>query len=109
MKTAEWVSAINSASTGADVVQLCVNFLSEWPAQERGALPQGCEPPFSMHTVAHVMDYAVRLVQARLRDEQRSEELDAMATFFAAAATRLSQLLSTKPEGIRVPFFMRDT
>lgn len=109
MNTAEWISLVNNASSGADVVQLCVNFLSEWSGAQRRALPKGCEAPFKMNTAAHVMDYAFELVQARLREEHPSEELDTMATFFAAAATRLSHLLAAKPEGIRVPFFMRDT
>jgi hypothetical protein len=109
MKTAEWVSLVNGTPSGADVVQLCVKFLSEWGAERRRALPTGCEPPFNMHTVAHVMDYAFQLVQTRLHEERPSEELDTMATFFAAAATRLAQLLATKPAGTYAPFFMQDT
>jgi hypothetical protein len=61
-----------------------------------------------MNTAAHVMDYAFELVQTRLREDRPSEELDAMATFFAAAATRLSRLLAAKPSGIKLPFFSQD-
>jgi hypothetical protein len=109
MKISDWEVLVGRASTGAEVVQLSVQFLAQWPADRLAALPAECRPPLAMHTVAHVSDYALKLVQARLAYHSPSQELDAMATFFAAATTRLAQLLSTKPRNLIVPFFNKDT
>jgi len=97
---------VQGATSVPEAVKLCVGFLAAWDAGLREKLPKSCQPPLAMNSEAHVSSYAFRLVQERLRESKPTPELDAMATFFAAAATRLAQLLTAPPRyGFPVPFF----
>jgi hypothetical protein len=52
--------------------------------------------------------YAFQLAQERLLQSRPVEELDAMASFFAAAAARLSHLLAApRTAASHLPFFDR--
>lgn len=104
----EWLAWVQAAPDSAEVVKLCLKYLAQWSPEQLEVLPKDLRPPLAIHTPENVSDYAYVLVRARLKDPQPSAELNAMATFFAAAATRLSQLITTRPEGFRVPFFMKD-
>jgi len=102
---AHWVSTIHGATSAPEVVKLCAGYLALWGPDLRARLPESCQPPPAMKSEANVSSYAFHLVHERLRLPRPSAELDAMATFFAAAATRLAQLLAAPRGGIPVPFF----
>jgi len=108
MNAADWVAVVSSQQAAPEVMQTCVDFLSNWTIDQRARLPETCKPPFAMSNHAHVSVYAFQLAQERLVDERPIDELDAMATFFAAAASRLSHLLAV-PRGAAapLPFFDR--
>jgi hypothetical protein len=106
-QTSAWRSQIEQAQSEAEVLQLCVDFLSLWTAHRLAALPDNCQPPFSMYKASQVADYAVRLVQTELMEESLTPELHAMASYFAATSARLSFLLASAPRSERVPFFVR--
>lgn len=98
---------VGGAADPTEVVSICLKYLSLWSAEQRRALAKDLQPPLAIHTPQNVADYALVLVQGRLKDEHPSLELDAMASFFAAATTRLSRLLAAQPEGNRIPFFVK--
>ena len=104
----DWLVLVGAAPDPTEVVKISLTFLSKWTSDQRGSLPKSLQPPLAIHTPQNISDYAFALVQGRLKDAHPTAELDAMTSFFAAAATRLSQLLTVKGEGYRVPFFMRD-
>ncbi len=105
---AGWRAQLDSAKSEAQVLQLCVDFLSHWTSHRRAALPDACQPPLRMHTSAQVAEYALTLAQARLLDDNHTPELLAMTAYFVAASARLSQLLASASSSMRVPFFTRD-
>ncbi|HEX3062093.1 MAG TPA: hypothetical protein VHP55_05465 [Usitatibacter sp.] len=102
---AQWITAVHNAPAAPEVLKLCVEFLATWDAGLREKLPKSCQPPLAMNSAANVSSYAFHLVQERLRQPRPNAELDAMATFFAAATTRLAQLLAAPRYGFPVPFF----
>jgi hypothetical protein len=104
----DWLGMLNRAATAPDVVQLCVSFLSLWTSDLRSKLGENCQPPLAMRNYVDVTEYAFRLVHTRLMQNASTPELDAMATFFALAANRLSKLLATSPNAPRVPFFTQE-
>lgn len=107
-QNAAWRSQLERARNEAEVLQLCLNFLSHWNAHRRAALPDSCQPPLKMYSASQVAEYAVRLVQADLLEDSQTPELHAMASYFASASARLSQLLKSDSSRARVPFFTTD-
>ena len=108
MTAVDWVDVVRSRRAATEVVHTCVGFLSHWTAEQRAKLPESCQPPLTMTNDAQVSAYALRLAQARLLEARPGAELDAISAFFAAAATRLSQLLTpAKSSGTVAPFFNR--
>ncbi|HEX4782009.1 MAG TPA: hypothetical protein VH301_14695 [Usitatibacter sp.] len=105
----KWLEVLSRTGTAPEVVQLCVTFLSHWAADLRSGLGPDCQPPLAMRSADDVAEYAFRLVQMRLRESRPTPELDAMTTFFAAAAMRLAHVLSVPPSrAFKVPFFTRE-
>ena len=104
----DWTAWVGAAADPPDIVNLCVQYLSLWSVEQLGALPERLRPPSAIRTAENIADYAFTLGRARLKEPHPSAELNAMATFVAAAATRLSQLLTAKAHGVRVPFFTKD-
>ena len=108
MSAADWVAVVSSQPAAVEVVQTCVDFLANWTIEQRSRLPEPSKPPLAMSNDAHVSVYAFQLAQERLVQDDPIDELDAMASFFAAAAARLSRLLTVPRQTISpTPFFDR--
>jgi len=108
MTAGDWVAVVSSQPAAVEVVQNCVDFLSNWTSEQRARLPEPSRPPLAMSTAAHVNVYALQLAQDRLLNDRPIDELDAMASYFAAAASRLSHLLAAPRHAYSpVPFFDR--
>jgi len=101
---ADWITTVHGATSAAEVVKLCAGFISLWGPGLRAKLPESCLPPLALKGDSQVSSYAFLLVRERLRTKP-SVELDALATFFSAAATRLAQLLAAPRGGVASPFF----
>ncbi len=94
MLSDKWQNAIASAARKSDVVAVARHFLSSWSPEQIAALPRNCRPG-EMNEAEDVADYAFILVSEECAADQ-SPALKAMASFFAAASTRLSEISAPK-------------
>lgn len=93
MSADNWRDQLQRARTAEDVVSTAREFLSHWSSHQLGALPVHCQP-LRMSDADDLSIYALTLVRAQCDDHAHTAELHAMATFFAAASQRLSQIFA---------------
>jgi len=86
-----WQARLAKALDVGAVLQIAQEFLSEWTVPELEKLPFGCLPPPMTHA-DEVSGYALTLLQLQYKTLAEGSEMDTMAAFFAAAATRLSEI-----------------
>ena len=86
-----WQARLASALDVGAVLHVAQDFLSEWTAEELHRLPLGCLPPPMTHP-DEVSGYALTLLQLQYKNLAEGEEMETMATFFATAAGRLSEI-----------------
>lgn len=86
-----WQARLAKALDVGAVLQVANEFLSEWTVSELEKLPFGCLPPPMTHA-DEVSGYALTLLQLQYKSLAEGAEMEEMATFFAAAATRLSEI-----------------
>ena len=86
-----WQARLASALDVGAVLHVAQDFLAEWSAEELNRLPLGCFPPPMTHA-DEVSGYALTLLQLQYKSLAEGEEMETMATFFAAAAGRLSAI-----------------
>ena len=86
-----WQARLAAALDLGAVLLVAQEFLREWTIEELDRLPAGCFPPPMTHA-DEVSGYALTLVQLQYKSLAEGDELEKMATFFAAATTRLSEI-----------------
>jgi hypothetical protein len=97
-----WQTVIASAGTAKEVVAAAREFLSTWTEAQIAALPEDCRPG-EMNNADDVAGYAFTLVQEQCIGEDQPPALNAMASFFASASTRLSEIVAPKDYALRRP------
>lgn len=102
MLSDKWQKIIASAARKSDVVAAARDFLSTWTPEQIAALPAECRPG-EMNEPHDVADYAFTLVSKQCADEDQPPALNAMASFFAAASIRLSEISAPKDYELRRP------
>jgi hypothetical protein len=90
---AAWQGRLGSASSVAEVVILVHEFLDSWTAAEIARLPQDCQPR-AMDSSDDIAYYAFLLVREQCAESGHTIELHRMATFFASASQRVSEILA---------------
>ena len=98
----QWQKAIASATRKSDVADVARAFVSSWSPEQIAALPAGCRPG-EMNQAEDVADYAFMLVSKQCAVENAPPALNAMASFFAAASMRLSEISAPKDFMLRRP------
>ena len=98
----KWQKMIASAARKSDVVAAARDFLSSWSPEQIAALPPDCRPG-EMNEAEDVIDYAFILVSKQCAAEHQPPALNAMASFFAAASMRLSEISAPKDFTLRRP------
>ena len=93
MTESNWRQQIASAGTSDEVVAVARRFLSTWTAHQLGALPSRVRPE-AVESAEDVNAYALRLMQAQLKEDSTTAELQAMTAFFTEAAARLTQIFT---------------
>ncbi len=88
-----WQDKLATALDVGAVLQVADEFLSEWTPEELDHLPFGYLPPPMTHA-DEVSGYALLLLQLQYKCLAEGKELEAMANFFAAAASRLSEIFA---------------
>lgn len=94
---ADWRATIETAKSVREVLDLSTSFIAKWTPHRLGALPSQCKPPVMFVESEDIAAYAYVLAAARCREERLTAELEAMHSFFSAAANRLSKLLAPPP------------
>lgn|SRR5689334_11465874 len=94
---ADWRATIETAKSVREVLDASTSFLAKWTPHRLGALPPQCKPPAMFVEPEDIAAYAYILAAARCREDHVTAELEAMHSFFSAAAIRLSQLLTAPP------------
>ena len=102
MLSDKWQNTITSAKTANEVVAAAKAFLSSWTPAQIAALPEGCRPG-EMGTPDDVTGYAFTLVQKGCAGDHQPPVLNTMASFFAAASIRLSEIVAPKDYALRRP------
>ena len=98
----KWQKAIQSAARTSDIVAAAREFVSSWTPEQIASLPAECRPG-EMNNAHDVADYAFTLVSKQCADEDQPPALNAMASFFAAASIRLSEISAPKDYTLRRP------
>ena len=88
-----WQGRLNMASSTAEIVVLAREFLATWSADDLAKLPDTCEAG-EMSSSDDIAYYAFRLVREQCSGDAQCVELHRMATFFACASQRVSQILA---------------
>jgi hypothetical protein len=86
-----WQVRLFEAREVQAVIWVIKDFLATWPPEEIRALPPACVPG-RIRDADDVALYAFHLVNAQFESSLERPQLDRMAGFMAAAASRLSQL-----------------
>ena len=88
-----WQVRLNAATSVAEVVVLAQEFLGTWSADDLAKLATSCDP-HAMNSSDDIAFYAFRLVREQCSGDIQCVELHRMATFFASASQRVSQILA---------------
>ena len=87
----DWAGPLAEAADEAQVVAVCQGDRKKRPEALLALSPEGGAP--QLRTSNDVAEHALRLVKAQCGRNGASRALDTTAAFFAAASTRLSQIL----------------
>jgi hypothetical protein len=93
MSTTDWTQRLKGVRSSEDVVWIAQEYLATWSPERIEGLAPNCRPA-RMSDADDVSLFAFTLVQEQCRAGVHSAELQAMANFFAAAASRISQILA---------------
>jgi hypothetical protein len=88
-----WLVRLDAATSVAEVVVLAKEFLATWNAAELAKLPEECAQD-ELNSSDDIAYYAYRLVREQCSGDTQCIELHRMATFFASASQRVSQILA---------------
>ena len=102
MISEKWQKAIAAATRKNDVADVAREFLATWTPEQIAALPPDCRPG-DMSEAEDVANYAFTLVSKQCGVEDAPPALNAMASFFAAASMRLSEITAPKDYTLRRP------
>ena len=89
-----WQVRLLGAHTAEEVLWVVKDFIAGWSPEEIRCLPRDCRPG-KVRDAEDVGLYAFQLVNAQFESSVEQAQLDRMAGFMTAAASRLSQLLAT--------------
>lgn len=88
-----WQQRLSGALTEDEIIRLVKDYLAAWTPEELARLPLNCRPG-AIKDGEDVTSYAFAMVQHQCMAGPHEAELDHIATFFAAASHRISQILA---------------
>jgi hypothetical protein len=88
-----WQDNLDTAATEGEVVSIAKDFIAQFSPREIEDLPQLCRPG-KFFEANDVTSFAFALVRQECDDPDTAELLHRLASFFANASIRLSQIMA---------------
>lgn len=91
----DWQLRLGDANSTEEVLWVARDFLAQWTPEQIAELPEHCRPG-RLADADDIASYALSLVKHQCDGEswQVAAPIQEMASFFIAAATRVSQIMS---------------
>ena len=98
MGVGDWNLRLRGAHSNREVIALARDFIAQWTPTEIADLPESCRPGH-LTSADDLAYYAYELATEERRSAAYIPRLTTLASFFAAASLRLSEIaaVSTEP------------
>ena len=104
MGAGDWNLRLRGAHSNREVIALAREFIAQWTPTEIADLPESCRPG-RLKSADDLAYYAFVLAREERKSATYNPRLTTVASFFAAASLRLSEIaaISTEP---RIKLFL---
>jgi hypothetical protein len=106
MGAGDWNLRLRGAHSNREVVALARDFIAQWTPAEIAEFPESCRPG-TLKSADDLAYYAYVLAKEERRPAPCDPKLTIVATFFAAASLRMSEIAAVSAEP-RIQVFLAE-